>query len=319
MKNFKDTYIKAEKHIRASADFKSHTINTILNESRKSFSAKRMVTVLAAVIVLVVLFTGTVYAVGKFREVRLSESVEFSSATDSYAEKVDRSIEYGGLKITLSEALYENGKLYVTFSFQSEKYPNANVISPEGLGILMIDGKAMPCTWIGYCENYDGILLYTIEYDLTEEKLSDIHDFVVCFNSVNLMTVDESMVKIDGDWSYDFSLNVSLLDSETEIYNIGQEITLNNGDTIKLEKIVCTPLSQRIYYTMDNYGSYRVSAEGDGCEFVFSEILSKKGEAVNICPDSFDFDAKQIILTVTVCDRYENILADSVEIICDKK
>ncbi len=317
MNEFKRVYISAESKIGASDEFKMNTSKKLFEKAPTT--VKRPIAILAVTVVLVMLFAGTVYAVSKFREVSLSESAQFSSATDIYAEKVNRSIEYDGLRITLSEALYENGKLYVTFNFQSEEYADAYFVSPDELENLIIDGKEVTCTRVGYCEDYNGILLYTVEYDLTETELKDTHSFTVGFNTAEVMMHGGKTVKINGDWDYSFSLNTSALENETEIYNIGQEIILNNGDVIRLEKIVCTPLSQRIYYTMDNYSSYRVSAVGDGCEFVFSEILSKKGEAVNIFPDNFDFNAEQMTLSITVCDRYENILADSIQITCNKE
>lgn len=328
MKNFKQIYKDVNESIKVSDDFAKRTAEKVFKEECiPSLPAKRVLVVLVAVMLLAALFTGTVYAIGQFRKVNLSETPQFSSATDVYAEKVNRSVEHDGLTMTLSEALYENGRLYVTFNRQGEKYADALAVMPAGYGDLLIDGTRISCTGIGTCSDYSGNTLYTIEYVLEDLNLENTHDFTVGFDCAEVMLKDGSIVTVSGPWEYSFTLNVSTLDSETVIYHIGRELELSNGDTLIIDKLVCTPLSQRIYYTVNtdkNNGFasstrlYAVDAK-ETCRFEFIEMNDNNGQSVNIYPDNFDTDAERISLSVTVTDRYDNVLLAPTDILCEKQ
>ncbi|MBQ5332442.1 MAG: DUF4179 domain-containing protein [Oscillospiraceae bacterium] len=341
MKNFPDRYKEACEQIDVSENFSADTLDKIsyetntIKQSQKPFH-KKLFAVVAA-IMAVLMLTGTVFAAEHFRKVRLSENAGFSAKTNEYTENVDLTVEHNGLTVNLTEAVCENNKLYITFNYRMDDMSNVALIS-NFPGSILIDGKEIFCTVIntGSIAN-DGIYFVTCEYDLdtlqyvsgNDFKLFTLspgeHDFVLDFEYMEIMHRDGCTTKIDGPWSFRFSLDTDSLKTETVIYSINKEIILQNGDRIILDKIICTPLSQRLCYNIipadgNDFISYRVSAKatdslGSQYEFSFHSGSLHYGESVNIMPDNFSYDSDIISLIITITDRNDNILFDSDEAI----
>jgi len=330
MKEYIEKYRAVCDRIDVSSSFSEKTAERILADSRLQKSAsmarpKKLIVLLVAVLA-VILFAGTVYAVGAIRMARISNNAEFSAKADILAVKVDQSAEVNGITLTLSEAVYENGRLYMLFNLQhnEEDIRNASVIPQTGT--FKIDHKEpLNITYTSTCQTDGNILWITNEYDLSaSENFSGSHDFSITIDCLDIMRNDGTCETIAGPWVYNFTLDVSALNSQTSIYKIDQEIMLSNGDIICIEEIICTPISQRIFYRVVNADGNRITTYcidaaaidslGNRYEFTFSNASLGKESAlecysVNLLPDNFSADAGSIIIqSLTVRDREGNIL-----------
>ena len=333
MKNYEDKYNSICDQISVSSDFAESTakrifMNNAAAKSKSSLTHKRLVT-LAAAVLAVILFAGSVYAVGYIRRARMSDETMFSTSADNYTLEVSQSIEHDGLSVSLSEVIFENNKLYVLFNFEISDADEIAFISGGG-GTLSMDGEIIPLTYIETVSTSGGTFWLLREYDFSGNvKPQGAHEFSVVCGSFELFFDGNQSRIIDGPWNYNFTLDVSSLDRQTAVYSINKELVLPNGDIITIDSIVCTPLSQRLCYTVtpadgNELSTYRMYADayddlGNTYEFTFHEgrFYANSAfacESVNIQPDNYSADARIITLSgFNITDRYDNILITSDE------
>lgn len=335
MDKYRDKYIKACENISCSENFTEKTLNKVFSDANNKPKAKRnckkIVAVLAAVLAAMLIFCGSVFAAEYIRRSRLSEEAEFSSTADSYAKSVESTAECNGISISLSEVLYENEKLYAVFDYFTDD--NSHICSM--VGSISVNGEELLCR--GYTTsgaNGEGKCRYIMEYMLDSAKVwrngalepfsvssisEEMLDFTIQIETADIMDDNGDIRTVDGSWEFEFSIDKDFFSIETVCYDIGKELLLENGDRIVIEKIVCTPFSQRLFYQVilsqgNDYKMYKIDADavdslGNKYKFSFSAASGYGGkleaEAVNIDPDSFSLDAEYITLTITCIDNQD--------------
>ena len=338
MDKYRDNYIKACEAISCSENFTEKTLEKIFSNADYVPKAKskyqKAIAVLAAVLAAMVIFCGSVFAAEYIRRSRLSEETEFSSTADSYAKPVESAAECGGISISLSEVLYENEKLYAVFDYFTDD--NSHICSM--VGSISVNGEELLCS--GFTTsgaNSEGKCRYIMEYMLDSAQMwrngalepfsvssisEEILDFTIQIETADIMDDNGDLRTVDGSWEFDFSVDKDFFSTETVCYGIEKELLLENGDRIVLEKIVCTPFSQRLFYQIimsqgNDYKMYKIDADavdslGNKYKFSFSAASGYGGnleaEAVNIDPDGFSSDAEYITLNITCTDREGRII-----------
>lgn len=333
MDKYRDKYIEAYENISCSENFTEKTLEKIFSDAncrpKANLKYKKTIAVLAAVLATMLIFCGSVFAAEYIRRSRLSEEAEFSSTADSYAKSVESTAECNGISISLSEVLYENEKLYAVFDYFTDD--NSHICSM--VGSISVNGEELLCR--GYTTsgaNGEGKCRYIMEYMLDSAQVwrngalepfsisEEILDFTIQIETADIMDDNGDLRTVDGSWEFEFSLDKDFFSTETVCYGIEKELLLENGYRVELEKIVCTPFSQRLLYQIispqvtDYCKLYTIYADavdslGNKYKFTFSAASGYGGkleaEAVNIDPDSFSLDAEYITLTITCIDNQD--------------
>lgn len=333
MDKYRDNYIKACEEISCSENFTKKTMKKVFSNANNMPKAnqnhKKIIAVLAAVLATMIIFCGSVFAAEYIRRSRLSEEIEFSSTADSYAKSVESTAECNGISISLSEVLYENEKLYAVLDYFTDD--NSHICSM--VGSISVNGEELLCR--GYTTsgaNGEGKCRYIMEYMLDSAQVwrngalepfsisEEMLDFTIRIETADIMDDNGDIQTVDGLWEFEFSIDKDFFSIETVCYDIEKELLLENGYRIELEKIVCTPFSQRLYYQIispqvsDYCKLYTIYADavdslGNKYKFSFSAASGYGGkleaETVNIDPDSFSLDAEYITLTITCIDNQD--------------
>ena len=129
--------------------------------------------------------------------------------------------------------------------------------------------------------------------------------------------VDRPFSYVDGEWDYCFTAGTETADTVT--YTVDKELVLENGDIIRFDRIICSPFSQTLMFTIEPNAhalTYEVRADatddlGGACRFEFSDGFAEdgrtSGRAVNALPDSFNTDAQTITLNIMVFDMWGEV------------
>lgn len=320
MKDIQKEYKKAYGNISLSSNFKERTTKKIFGRAKSGMPKKTAVAMLAAVMA-VLLFAGSVFAAEMIEQLRLSSVLEFSEKTDNYAQKLELSQEKDGLKITMTDAVFENGILYLNLNYIFDGADTCPIVTMMGCSVF-VNGEKILCSGFSKTkmENDVGHIIVDLHPEDADVFLKGNAKKEICIviDSVEVFFEDGSTNTISENWEYRFVLDADALSEETAEYLIGKEAELANGDKITVEKIICTPISQRIIYTVDHtgskeYRSYLLDAEaqddlGNEYCFVFSKIHDGICESVNIDPDDFSKESKLITLDILIRNREGEVL-----------
>ncbi len=328
---FEKLYSEANEAIVLSPDFADRTLDAVFGtEKRKTISFKKTFTVLIAAVLLVAAFAGSVVAVDRIisavrKNSVISENDHYSSASDEYIDFIGISDESNGLTITLSEAFFENRilNLVIEYDYSSDEEVTGNILHGFTLECGDIFSIYTPIADGLDYKTSDGRCSF-MQFDLSEYELPANADFDLTINMAKLYFADASSKRISGPWEYSFTLRTGIIEENTVCYSIDRDITLDNGDRIYLDKIVCNPMSQRILYRIPDItpdGVYRTyalyAADSDGLhDFRFDHSYGENAESINCTPDNFDLSAESITLTFVVKGDMKTPLCDPIEIEC---
>ncbi len=326
---FEKNYIGANDCINISPDFAENTMNLVFGrKTKKTVSFKKVFTVLAAAMLICALFAGSVIAVGvavgeHLARTKFSNDTHYTSNTDKYVTTINQSNTFEGLTLVMTEAVHENEKLSIKFDFY---YEDGRELNDDGISTykgshLTVDGHNYHHQATGFSGSSGTVGWMTMEFDLSDLHLVGMHDFEVSIDILSIFHQNGKSENIYGPWNYSFSLDAGNLHDETFIFDVDRTITLYNGDTVYVDRIVCTPISQRLYFTAQSsvkphnpfYFVYAYDRLGR-CEFSFDNMTANKGESINQRPDYFDYNAETLTLTFYVRDGTGKELADPIEL-----
>lgn len=317
MEKFRQLYTEACDSIEVSENFMRTAADSAILSRRASIRTitRRSAIALIAAALAIVMAAGSVIAAGNIRRSRLSDTAQFGTSTNEYVSPVGQSVTSSGITLVLDEVIYDNGILYVSLAWAADEYGEVSFASANDSGVKLDGRRADAYSVMSSVIEKDGESFMVFEYDLGE--LTGMHDAVITFECVELMS-ENGFESVYGKWKFKFSFDASALTGQTVVYPINERITLENGDVILLDKIVCSPVSQYLEYEIitaqdNSFENYilTVSATDDlggRYEFLFHTGKNNRCTLVNTSPDEFSPDAQTITLNIIITDRYDNIL-----------
>lgn len=325
MKDFELIYKAANESIRPSADFKQRTLDRIFEEEQKKpRSGKKLMLLLVAAIIAVSAFVGTVSAIEYYQEVvekakiereeKLSLRTEYSDKTDLYTGKIEQSHIRQGMRLTLTEILYESNVLTVNFAGEYMGEPCSFMVC--GGPQMYIDGeREMAVSSMGGGYQKDGRKFFTEELTMHSNNLTGIHEITLIYDEVWVTGLGEDgneHREIHDTFKYVFTVDIAEISPETTVYIIDRTCMVDDGRGVYLDRLVCSPASQRLLYRIidperenEDYTKYyfprliAVDAEVT-CRFESNYSSGGDGVAYNIMPDDFNLQAEEIELSVII-------------------
>lgn len=294
----------------------------------------RRTTVIIAAVIAACIFAGTVFAVSVMNRRKLSDSSYFAAQTDDYASEVYSTVTCEGLTVELTEAIIDNGRMYVMFNADASGLPDdVRFFNPVMESFFSVDGVDCFCECFSESsENLSCVLTMNLDslqrldengqpaepFTLTYGE----HKFGLSFRKMELMCADpeNEFRYVDGEWEYTFIANTVAADTVT--YTVDKELVLENGDIIRFDSIVCTPFSQTLMFTVESNDPaqrYVVMANatddlGGAYRFEFSDGFDDdgrtSGRAVNASPDRFNPDAQTVKLNIMVFNMQSETVAN---------
>lgn len=148
--------------------------------------------------------------------------------------------KYGSL--TLNEVMLDQGRLFITTTYQSNKpVPNSEYLPlfPK----IKIDGKEVE-SGAGAGNNKIGDQTFIIYSGISipNMELSKTHNIQLSFD-----TLDD---KISDPWEFNFTATGEAIAAKTTETMINQSLSLPNGQKVVVEKITQSPISLILYYNM---------------------------------------------------------------------
>ncbi len=341
MKDFELIYKAANESIRPSADFKQRTLDRIFeDEQKKPRSGKKLMLLLVAAIIAISAFVGTVSAIEYYQEVRgkakyeredkMSIRTEYSDKTDLYTGKIEQWQMRQGLKLTLTEVLYEDNVFSVNFIGEYKGKPCSFMLC--GYPTMYIDGEQeseFSSSGGGY--NKDGRRFYTEEMTMKNDCLTGVHEITLIYDEVWVTGLGENgseKEEIHAEFKFAFTVDITEISPEKTIYIIDETFVDEEGKGVYLDKVMCTPASQRLLYRIiapnENDEDYSkryypmLTAIDPSKTCRFESDHSDNGNAVayNKMPDDFDLNAEEIELIVVLTTHTPGDRPRTIKVTC---
>ncbi|MGL5347498.1 MAG: DUF4179 domain-containing protein [Peptostreptococcaceae bacterium] len=233
-----------------------------------------------------------------------------------YKESVNLVSEDKGIKVSLYEVLLDDGNILLSMNLDHSKfdesylkkglYLNKNYYLPEAT--VYMDGKKFVET--GGATRYEreknnqqnfmtSLRLERIDED--NDGMSDITDYQildnidpnkdynikVVFDEVGIhkiglipRVIDDEFEFIDGKWEFDFTVNGKNIIGETKVYNINEEINIEDEDIkakINIKQLRISPISIKLTYTIKFEQGYMIDEKD-----LYIELLDQNGEYINV-------------------------------------
>ena len=233
-----------------------------------------------------------------------------------YKESVNLVSEDKGIKVSLYEVLLDDGNILLSMnldhsnfdesSLKKGLYLNKNYYLPEAT--VYMDGKKFVETG-GATRNereknnqqnfMTSLRLERIDED--NDGMSDITDYQildhidpnkdynikVVFDEVGIhkvglipRVIDDEFEFIDGKWEFDFTVNGKNIIGETKVYNINEEINIEDEDIkakINIKQLRISPIYIKLTYTIKFEQGYMLDEKD-----LYLELLDQNGEHINV-------------------------------------
>lgn len=167
-----------------------------------------------------------------------------------YKTVIGESVEDNGMRVTLNEVILDEDQLLISSTFHTE-----------------LSDKDLDYNWFSDIEVYingsesnlgggggpKGITNSTVNYfwaaDLQNIKLDDNQQIKIVFNDLER---SDSKKVTKGKWSFEFTASGEKLMENRKSIPINKHFTLEDGQKVKVEELILTPVSTRLNYKMEN-------------------------------------------------------------------
>ncbi|KKO54566.1 DUF4179 domain-containing protein [Paenibacillus sp. DMB20] len=248
-------------------------VNTKLHKQKKSRSKKWIVGTVAASVLAIGLsipFGGVSLAKVPFVGGLIEQFIDQNNPPNysTYKTAIGETSENKYGKMTLNEVLVDTDSLLISstfepaqgisFNYQTHLFPTVLV---NGQNLTVIRGTQS-------IEVNDD--MYTIYGDI---KLSELPTEGPLQIKLTYDTISKSFkddVVIEDPWVFDIKASTDQMMKDTKTVQLDKTITLHNGEKVKLNKIVSSPVSTVLYYNLtrgsENTHFKLVSATGEELE-----------------------------------------------------
>ena len=250
---------------------KNRILGKVAVKKRRTYKVKLMSSAAIVLITSTILFNSPsaiakIPFVGAFLENYLISSDEHQidlSSIEPYKTVIGQSSinKYGTL--LLNEVILEEGRLVISTTLHG-KVANGGV-SPYPT--VQIDGKEIEVSSAHATQDYidENTSILITQIDLKDVSLNDEH-------LIKLSYIYKK--EIESPWVFEFKASGKVLAIDVEETKINQSIRLSNGQQIRVEKIVQSPLSITLYYKLYREQEYVVGFQAfddEGRELLHSD------------------------------------------------
>lgn len=197
------------------------------------------------------------------------ESFVYSQAgtLSDYKTIIGDSVEENGVKVTLNEVILDEGQLLISSTFHTKLANNDLVYNWFSDIDVYIDGqKIQQGGGGGPQEITESYINYFWTADIGQMDWQKEKSIRIVFNDLR-RSDSEKMLK--GKWSFKFKASGENLIANSTKIPINHSFTLENGQNIKLEELIVTPVSSKLVYKMSNIH-----------DDVYFKIENEQGEAI---------------------------------------
>jgi hypothetical protein len=208
---------------------------------------KKYIGVTAAVIVAIVISMSTgkgsianMPFVGGMIEKFIGTNEQVDYATYKTAIGATAENEYG--KWTLNEVLIDSGRLVMSSTFEPAEGIDFDYKTHPMPKVLM-NGQNLTTSTGGQSIEINNSM-YTIynDVEITDIPIGESIQFHIEYDHLDLE------MPIDNPWVFDINVPTEQLAATSETIQFNQEVQLGNGQSIRLEKMIVTPISTILYY-----------------------------------------------------------------------
>ncbi|RIJ63736.1 DUF4179 domain-containing protein [Rummeliibacillus sp. POC4] len=216
-----------------------------------------------------------------------NEEIDYSSYKTEIGETAEN--EYG--KFTLNEVMIDGGRLLISSTFEPAKGVEFNY-KMNPLPKVMINGQNLTSTKGGQSIELNDSM-YTIynDVELTEISIGETIRFHIEFNDLDYE------MPLDHPWVFDIEVPTEKLAKASKTITFNKVINLGNEQSIKIKKMIITPISTVLYYDWPeqaNHIAFKIVSES-GTE-ILPENSAITGEGSYNRYPSIDLTAEKYYL-----------------------
>jgi hypothetical protein len=167
-----------------------------------------------------------------------------------YKTVIGESVEDNGMRVTLNEVIVDEDQLLISSTFHtdlSDKDLDYNWFSD--IEVYINGSESLLGGGGGPKEITNSTVNYFWAADLQNINLEDKQQIKIVFN--NLERSDSKKVT-KGKWSFEFTASGEKLMANRKSIPIDKHFILEDGQKVKVEELVLTPVSTRLNYKMEN-------------------------------------------------------------------
>lgn len=231
-----------------------------------------------------------------------------------YKTVIGQSEVDNGMRVTLNEVILDEGQLLISSTFHTDLLDEDLAYNWYSDIELYINGKEMS---YGGGGGPSRITNSTVQYfwaaDIKDIELKENHKIKIVFKNLSR---SDSKKMTKGKWGFEFTATGEKLMKNRKSVPIYREFTLDNGQKVKVEEIILTPVSTRITYKMENVSSdlYFKIEDQDGMELqeISGQSLGYENYNRFIALEHDARKLKIIPYILTDDDRKEQVLYDEI-------
>lgn len=230
--------------------------------TEKNRLKKKRLSVAAACLAVIAAVTGIFHneVQAAIEQIRYSLSMVMEKDISRYRETLYSSVSDAGYIITLQEAIADRKEIYVSYTIQRED--GGPVELPCTIaGMLYVNGQPTGDGGGGSCTYLDEagrILGCETNYHVSGMDLSGKNRYELKFEDLEQ--------NISGTWNFQFEADGSELTAETKKMELGDKLTLPDGNVITLDMLSLNEVSHQItFHTSDDglEAQFELHAEDD--------------------------------------------------------
>lgn len=233
----------------------------------------------------------------------------------AYKTEIGESAENDLGRLTLNEAMMDDKRLFLSATFEPAEgvaFDYQTYIQPT----IKINGQDYTAFTGGQSIEMNSSM-FTIYNDVTLTEAIKTENLTIEI-SYDTWHSDETRETIEQPWVFNVDVSQKkLLEAVTE-FEMNKEIILSNGDTVRIEKVVATPISTSVYYDLSEAHSesiyFDIEAENGGVAAgrFMSSTSNTPGEMSFTQFEELDFDANNYYLRAR--DGEDEVLSELIPI-----
>ncbi|MGD6961082.1 DUF4179 domain-containing protein [Fictibacillus phosphorivorans] len=202
-----------------------------------------------------------------------NESLDFSS----YKTAIGQTAENEKGKLTLNEVMIDGGRLLISSTYEpADGIDFHHKMHP--MPKVKMNGKDLTSSTGGQSIELNNSM-FTVynEVQLKEIPIGEKVQFHIEYDRLDLE------LKMNQPWVFDIEVPTEKLAADSKTITLDQDIQLENGRSIKLEKMIVTPISTVLYYDWpgeENHIAFRIVSES-GTEILPDSVSVSPEESYN--------------------------------------
>ncbi|MBH5319636.1 DUF4179 domain-containing protein [Paenibacillus sp. GSMTC-2017] len=193
------------------------------------------------------------------------KQLDYSAYKTAVGETAEN--KYG--KLTLNEVLVDADSLLISSTFEPKQgiaFDTFTTLSPH----IYIQGKNVEVTrGTKTIKVSDDMYIIYGTIKLSELPQEEQFQLTISYEEFRMPRLENKSHVIEEPWVFDVQVSPTELRKNTETVQLDKTITLYNGEKVKLEKLMASPVSTMLYYQLNA-----------GLEKTYFKLVSTNGEEI---------------------------------------